>query len=185
MTNNASGVDETAANSNEDHATQALGAYNGDMADYMSNVNSQIAAGNPFESKDYKTEQNLATSGAMNAEDTAEKQAEGSEVARTGTNSAALAGTEAEAARTGQRDLTNYNATRDTQNEDTWLQDKQNLTKDQLEGANSEAGVYGTSTSGQSSDLGSMTQADDAENQMWASLGAGAATGAGTAIAGF
>lgn len=179
MSNNASGVDEKAANQNEDHAVQALGAYNGDMADFMGNVNSELSAGNPYESKEYKTNQNLETSGAMNSENDAERERLGETVARTGTNSAAIANEEGESARQGQRDLTNYNATRDTANEDKWLQEEQGLNRDLLEGAQSEAGVYGSSTGAQSSDLGSMTQADDAEQQMWASLAGAAASGAG------
>lgn len=182
MSNNASGVDESAANNNEDHATQSLNAYQGDMAGYMGNVNSELSAGNPFQSKGYLQGQNVETSGAMNSEKDATDQALNSTVARTGTNSAALANTEAEAGREGTRDLTNYNATRDTNNEDKWLQERDSLNRDQLAGANSEAGVYGTSTGAQSSDLSSMTQADDAEQQMWAQLGSAAMTGAGSGL---
>ena len=183
MSNNAGSVDESAAKTNASNAASALQSYQGDEAGVMSNVNSALAAGNPFESKDYLTQQNLETSGAMNAENDAEKQALGDTVARTGTNSAALANTVASSARQGQRDLTQYNAGRDTSNENTWLQQQDKLLGDQQAGANSEAGVYGTSVSGQSSDLGSMTQADDAEQQaergmIDAGIGAGGAVGA-------
>lgn len=181
MTNDASGVDEAAAQTNEGTAANALGAYQGDISEYMGNVNSALAAGNPFESKDYLTQQNLETSGAMNSANNAEDAKLGQTVARTGTNSAALANEEGSSAREGQRDLTQYNAGRDTQNGNTWLNEQQNLFKDQAAGASSEAGVYGTSTGAQSSDLSSMTQADDAEDQMWAGLAQAAATGAGAA----
>jgi hypothetical protein len=147
----------------------------------MSNVNSALAAGNPFESKAYLTQQNLATSGAMNSANDAEKQALESGVARTGTNTAALANTEASSARQGQRDLTSYNAARDTQNENTWLNQQDKLLGDQQAGANSEASIYGSSLGAQSSDLSSMTQADDAEQQAELAL-AGDAIGAGGAV---
>jgi hypothetical protein len=149
----------------------------------MSNVNSALAAGNPFESKAYLTQQNLATSGAMNSENDAAKQALESGVARTGTNSAALPNEEASIARQGQRDLTNYNATRDTQNENTWLNQQDKLLQDEQAGANSEAGIYGTSLGAQSSDLSSMTQADDAEQKAELAL-VGDAVGAGGSVGG-
>lgn len=181
MTGNASGVDENAANHAEDQANAALGAYNGDMADYMSNVNSAIASGNPFESKDYLTKQNIETSGAMNAENAAAKNALDTTARRTGTNTAALADTVASSARQGQRDLTNFNAARDTSNEQNWLAQRDQLMRDQLAGANSEAGVYGTGTGANTSDLKSMTDAQAAEDQMWVGLADAAAQGAGAA----
>lgn len=179
MSNDAGSIDQAAATEHDDQATGALGAYQGDMADYMSNVNSTLAAGNPFESKDYLEQQNLETSGAMDSANDAEKQQLGSTVAKTGTNSAALADTEAESARQNARDLTQYEAGRDTSNENSWLNEQQGLMKDQLEGANSEAGVYGTGTGAQSSNLNAMTTADDEEQQMWAQMAGAAASGAG------
>jgi len=146
----------------------------------MSNVNSRLAEGNPFEAK-----QNLETSGAMNAENTAEKQAEGATVARTGTNSAALANTVASSARQGQRDLTAYNAARDTSNEQEWLKQQDELLRDQLAGAESEADVYKTGIGGQSSDLSSMTTAMDADQAAKMGIIDSALTGGGTALGGF
>lgn len=179
MTNNASGVDEAAANTNEGNAASALGAYQGDIGNYMSNVNSALAAGNPFESKDYLTQQNLETSGAMHSASDAANQKVQQTAARTGTNTAAIANEEESAGNQASRDLTQYNAGRDTQNENTWLNEQQGLLKDQESGAASEAGVYGSSLGAQSSDLSSMTQADDAEDQMWAGIAGAAASGAG------
>ena len=183
MSNNAGNVDQQAAQENQRNAEQALGAYQGDISSYLGNVNSRLAAGNPFESKAYLEKQNLETSGAMNAENDAAKQALQSTAARTGTNTAAIANEEGALARTGQRDLTQYTAARDTANEDKWLQEQETLLNDQEKGAASEAGVYSTSVGGQSSDLSSMTQADDAENKMWADIASGA-IGAGGTIAG-
>jgi len=179
MSNDASTADLAASKTDAANASGALGGAQGDIADYMSNVNSQLAAGNPYLAKSYLENQNLETSGAMNSEKDSADQALNSEVARTGTNSAALAGTEAEAGRQGERDLTNYTAGRDTANADKWEQEKQALTKDQLAGGEAEAGLYGTSLGGQNSTLGSYTTAADAEDQMWASLAGSALGGAG------
>jgi hypothetical protein len=184
MSNDATTVDKQAADVNGSDAQTALGSANGDLADYMSNVNSRLSAGNPYESKDYLTKQNLQTSGAMNSENDAADQALQSTVARTGTNSAALANTEAEAGRAGQRDLTNYTAGRDTANEDKWLQEQDALTKDQLAGANAESGLYGTALGGQNSNLHDYTSAENAQDQMWAQLGSAAMTGAGAGLGG-
>ncbi len=52
----------------------SLSNYNNDIGSYMSNVNSQLAAGNPYQSKSYLTNQNLQTSGAMNSTNDAAQQ---------------------------------------------------------------------------------------------------------------
>lgn len=182
MSNDGGDQAGRAAGVNGTNAQHELGNADAGISDYMSNVNSQLAAGNPYESKAYLTQQNLATSGAMNSEKDSADQALEEGVRSTGTNSAALAADEAEIGRTGQRDLTNYNATRDTQNEDKWLQDEQSLDRDQLAGADASAGLYSTSLGGQTSDLKTEEEADAAENQMWAGLGEAAMTGAGTGM---
>jgi hypothetical protein len=182
MSNNAGSLDEAAANQNNDRATQALGQYGSDMDTYTSNINSAIAAGNPYLSKDYKTNQNLETSGALHSANDAAQAKIADTVNRTGTNSAAVANEVASSGRDAARDMTAYNASRDTANQDKWLQERDNLYRDQLAGANSEAGVYGTSLGANTSDLKSMTDAKDAESEMWAQLGEAGIKGAGTAL---
>jgi hypothetical protein len=166
---NAAGAQSQVANAaaatDASNASSAFGAASGDIGTYLSNVNSTLAAGNPFESKTYLTNQNLETSGAMNAENTAEKAALGQTVARTGTNSAALANTVASSARQGQRDLTGYNAGRDTANENTWLNQQDKLLGDEATGSAQEAGLYGTSVSGEDSTLGTAQTGADEEEQ--------------------
>lgn len=184
MSNDATGADKAAADQNGADAQKTLGDANSGIADYMSNVNSRLAAGNPYESEDYLKKQNLETSGAMNSEKGALDEELGSTVARTGTNSAAIAATEADAARQGQRDLTGYNAGRDTANTDKWEQEKEGLTRDQLAGADAEGKLYGTATGAQSSNLNAYTTAEDAQDQMWAQLGEAAMTGAGAGLGG-
>jgi hypothetical protein len=182
MSRDAAETDKAAATTDAGTAAGALGSYNSDIGSFMGNVNSQLAAGNPYESESYLTNQNLQTSGAMNSENDAAKEALGKDVQSTGENGASVANTLADSKRAGQRDLTNYNATRDTANEDKWLQDEQGLTRDQLAGADSEAGMYGHATGAQGTALGDFTTASDAEDQMWAGLGEAAMGGAGTGL---
>jgi hypothetical protein len=101
----------------------------------------------------------------MNAENDAAKEAEQQTVARTGTNSAALPNEIAAQQRQGQRDLTNYTAGQNTANEDKWLQQQDRLLGDQQAGANSEAGVYGTTQGAANSDLADYTNAADADQK--------------------
>lgn len=171
------------ANSNyTDWEKTALGNYNNDIGGYMSNVNSTIAAGNPYQSKSYLQNQNIQTSGAMNAGNTKATQQLRDTALRTGTNTAAVAGQVAENARAGQRDLTTYNATRDTQNQDKWLAEQNQLRQQQLEGANSEAQVYGTSTTGRSDSLNNLTSLANNTSDNWTKLGTAAIGGAGTGL---
>lgn len=173
-------ANETANSNYSNWETSALGNYNSDISGYMSNVNGAIAAGNPYESQSYLTNRNIATSGAMNSADTAANAATRDAALRTGTNTAAVAAERSQNSQNSQRQLTNYNATSDTQNEDKWIADQQSLRQDQLAGASSEAGVYGTSVSGNSDALNNLQSGQNAEDQEWAQLGS-AALGAGGA----
>jgi hypothetical protein len=157
-------LDNAAATTDATNAASSYSTASGDIGNYMSNVNSALSAGNPFESKDYLTQQNLETSGDMNSQNDAAQQQEQSTVARTGTNSAALPAEIAEQRRQGQRDLTQYNAGRDTANENTWLNQQDKLLGDQATGAGLESNLYSTSLNGQDSNLGYATNAADAEN---------------------
>lgn len=167
---NQADIANNAASTDASNAASAFGKAQGGIDSYLSNVNSALAAGNPFEAKDYLTQQNLATSGAMNSQNTAAQQQEQSNVARTGTNSAAVANDIANNARTGQRDLTNYNANRDTQNENTWLNQQQQLFGDQARGNSEEAGLYGTALGGQNSTLGTAQTGEDQQGQEYNSM---------------
>jgi hypothetical protein len=162
---NQAKVANSAASTDASDATSSFGAASGDIGTYLSNVNSTLAAGNPFESKDYLTQQNLETSGAMNSANDAEKAALDQTVAKTGTNSAALANTVASSARQGQRDLTQYNAGRDTSNENTWLQQQDKLLGDEATGSGQEAGLYATSLGGQNSTLGTAQTGEDEQTK--------------------
>lgn len=184
MASGASDTDKAQLNRYNDFENSTLSAYNSDIGSYMSNVNAALRSGNPYQSKSYLENQNLQTSGAMNAENAREGQQLRDAARRSGTNTAALAATTASSARQGQRDLTQYNAGRDTANEDKWLQEQQGLLRDQAEGANSEAGVLGTETGGANNALSNYTSAQNAQDQMWAQLGSAAMTGAGAGLGG-
>ena len=158
----------TMASGNE---TADQGAFNNDMGMYMSNVNSQIAAGNPFESQPYKTEQNLATSGAMHSTNDAATQQQRAVAQRTGQNANAIAASSAENAQKGAMSLDNYNANRDTENENSWLQDQAGLTHDQLAGADAVNSNEGLAANQADATSGQLIQQQDSEDQMWAGLG--------------
>lgn len=121
----------------------------------------------------------------MNAADAAAKQQQQQTVARTGTNSAALANDVAATARTGQRDLTQYNAGRDTANENTWLQQQDRLLGDEATGSAQEEGLYSTSLGGQDSTLGTAQEGEDAETKANDALIQSGIKAAGTAAGGF
>ena len=185
---NQAGIANSAATTDAANAATAFGNTQGDINDYLSNVNSTLAGGNPYEAKDYLTQQNLETSGAMNAANDAAREQQQATVARTGTNSAALANEVGSQARAGQRQLTDYNATRNTENEGKWLGEQQNLLSDQREGAGLEAGLYGTSIGGQDSTLNTAQTGEDEQekaNDEMIDAGIGAAgTTAGGYLAG-
>ena len=164
-------------------AGSTLNNFNNGIGSYMSNVNGALAAGNPYESTAYKTNQNLETSGAMNAANTREGQQLRDTARRAGTNTAALAGTMASSAREGQRNLTDYNATRDTQNEDKWLQERDNLMRGQLAGAEAEGGVFGTEMGGANNALNDITNRQNNADDLWANMGGKAIGAAGAGLA--
>jgi hypothetical protein len=169
-------------NQDNNWAKGTLGQYNSGIGSYMSNVNADLAAGNPYQSKAYLQNQNLQTSGAMNSANTREGQQLRDTARRAGTNTAALGNTMASSAREGQRDLTQYNAQRDTGNEDKWLQYKSGLERGQLAGAGSEAGVFGTEMGGANNSLNALTSRENNVDDMWANLGTGAMQGAGAGL---
>lgn len=181
MDNGAQGAATSANSDYTGWETGALQNYNNDIGSFTSNVNSQIAAGNPYESQPYKQEQNITTSGAMNAANTTANAATRNAALRTGTNTAAVDAQRAENARAGQRQTDQFNAATDTSNEDKWLQQQNELTKDQLAGAQSEAGIYGTSVAGRSGAIGNLTSLQQSDDALWqAGIGAaGTAAGAG------
>jgi hypothetical protein len=151
-----------------------VGSYNADLGSYMSNVNSALAAGNPYQSTAYKTSQNLETSGAMNAADTAAKAATRGAALRTGENAAAVNPSTSENALAAQRTQDTYNATRDTANDQAWEQEKQGLMGQQLAGANSQAAANANYGQQRSSATQGLLSQQEQEDQMWAGLGTAA-----------
>lgn len=182
MSGNATGANNDANAQYTDWEKTAANNYQNDMAGYTSNVNSTIAQGNPYQSRSYLQNQNLMTSSAMNAANTKATQQLRDTALRTGTNTAAVAGQVAENARAGQRQVTDYNATRDTANEDKWLSESDRLRQEQLAGANSEAGMYSTNVNGRNNALGNLTSIQNSQDAMWeAGIGAVGSVGAGAA----
>lgn len=165
-----------------DWEQSGVGSYNADLGSYMSNVNSALAAGNPYQSTAYKTSQNLETSGAMNSANTAAKQAVRGAALRTGQNAAATNAQISENALASQRLQDTYNASRDTANDQAWEQEKQGLMGQQLAGANSQAAANANYGQQRSSATQGLLQQQQAEDEMWAKLGETAMTGAGTGL---
>jgi hypothetical protein len=183
MSSGSSSTQKGQLNQDNAWAGSSLDKYNSGISDYGSNVNATLGAGNPYESKQFLTNQNLQTSGAMNSANTRQQQQMRDVVSRTGTNTAGVGESLASSARQGQRDMTQFNATRDNQNQDKWLQQQQQLYGDQLAGANSQAGVYGQQMSGASNALNNVTQRQDAQDQMWGGIAQSAVGAAGAAAA--
>jgi hypothetical protein len=182
MSGAATGAVTDANNQYTDWEKTAANNYQTDIGNYNSNVNSQIAQGNPYQSRAYLQSQNLQTSGAANAANTKANQQVRDTSLRTGTNTAAVAAQQAENARAGQRQVTDYNATRDTANTDKWEQDQQRLNEQQLAGANSEASMFGANVSGRSNSLTDLTDIQQQQNALWqAGIGAVGAAGAAAA----
>lgn len=165
-----------------DWEKSAVGNYNTDINNYSSNVNAALAEGNPYESKAYKTEQNLVTSGAMHSQnDAAEQQMRGAAL-RTGQNAAAINPTVSANARAGQQELDKYNAGRDTENQDKYLQYKQTLMGDQLGAAQSEAGMASTMAGQRNASTNNLVDLQNENEQMWTKLGTTAMQSAGAGL---
>jgi hypothetical protein len=180
----ASSADSAANNQYQQWEKSALSNYNTAMSGYNNNLSTMEGQGNPYTSKSFLTNQNLLTSGAMNANNMKAKQQLQDTALRTGENTAAINDTIADSARQGQRTMDQYNAQAANDNEDKYLQYEQGLLHDRLAGADSEAGILGTTTQGSDAALGDLTNADDAEMGMWGQIIGGAAAGAGAAYGG-
>jgi hypothetical protein len=183
MSSNGGVGDATSQNTMaQTNAKQDQGAYNSDMDMYMSNVNSQLAAGNPFQTTAYKTDQNLTTSAAQHSTNDAAAQNLRATALRTGQNANAIPGAVAQNAQQGQMTTDAYDASRDTANEDTWLKQQDQLTNDQLAGANSENSNEGEQIGEADATSGQLIQQQEDEDNMWAGLGETAMKGAGAGL---
>lgn len=177
-------ANEDANSQYQDWEQSALNNYNSDMSGYNNKLSEMESQGDPYTSSTFLQNQNKLTSAAMNSQNTAAKQNLQDTALRTGENTAALQNTIASNARAGQRTLDQYNAQAANDNEDKYLQYEQGLLQDQLAGANSEAGVYGTDVSGRNDSLNNLTSIQNAEEGMWGNIIGGAASGAGAAFGG-
>lgn len=171
---------QNASNEYSQYATSAVNNYN-TQAGATSNDISKLEGQNPYTSKSYLTNQNVQTSGAMNASNTAAKQQLNDAALRTGTNTASLGRTVASNARAGQRQMDIHNADQTSANVDKNLQLQEGVIGARQNLANSEAGVFGTSAGNQTNANGQLVQEDQMNQQMWGNIIAGVAGGAGAA----
>lgn len=161
---------------------------NGDYGKAMGNYNSQIAKmdamGNPYKSKDYLTNQNILTSGAMHATNqNAEAALRGAEL-RGGTNDAATAATISSNARAAQMQADQMQAQRASGDQDKYLQWEQGLAQDKLAGASAATQMFGQQVSGRSNALSNLQSGQNASQQMWGNVIGGVAGGAGSLFGG-
>jgi hypothetical protein len=166
------------------YATSALNNYNADAGETNDQISS-LEGNNPYTSKTQVQNQNLLTSGAMNATNTAAKQQLNDAALRTGTNTASLGRTISSNARAGQRTMDDYNAQTALNNTDKSVQLQQGLIGDRQNAANSEAGVYGTSSGQQTAADGQLVTLQGQQDQMWGNVISGAAGAGGAAITKF
>jgi hypothetical protein len=179
-------------------ATELNKDANGDYSNYeqqdrsqfqsgLNNFNSQVSKmdgmGNPYESKDYLTNQNKLVSGGMHAtNDTAAQQMRDA-ANRTGTNSAALDATISSNARNAQITANTMQAQQASADQDKYLAWEQNLAQDKLAGTQAAGSMYSTDASGRTAALGNLQSGQNASMDMWgkitsAGMQAGGAAGA-------
>jgi hypothetical protein len=150
-----------------------------------SNVNATLAAGNPYQTQQYKTNQNLQTSAAAHATNDAATEAGNQAALRTGQNAAAVPAQSAQNARNAQQNIDTYNAARDTSNEQAWQGEKAGLLGEEgtLAGqAGSVAGAAAGATNTADENLTNAQQYNNEDDWKWIKYGTGAAAGAAQAI---
>jgi hypothetical protein len=173
-----------ASNQYSNYATSALNNYNSQATAASDDISNLEGQGNPYQSKSYLQNQNIQTSAAMDATNTAAKQQLNDDALRTGTNTASLGRTISSNARAGQRTMDAYNAGQSAQNEDKYLSLQQGLIGDRQNLANSEAGVLGTTSGAQTNADGQLVTLQGQNDQMWGNVIGGAAGAVGSVFAG-
>lgn len=173
---------DTAANNADQQYTQysqqALNNANSSLAAENNSISS-LEGNNPYTSKNYLQNQNLLTSAAMNAQNTQAKQQLNDAALRTGTNTAALGRTISSNARAGQRQMDAYNAGTATNNTDKATQLELGLIGARNQAANTQSGLYSTSTGGVGTAENNLTQLQGQNQQMWGNIIGGVAGAAG------
>lgn len=183
MARSATTANQDANTQYTNYENQAAGNYNKQMQGFSTNL-SGMQANNPYTSHAYLQNQGKLASAAMNSADASAKSNLLETAGRTGTNTAALGNTIASNARAGQRQNDAFNAETATQNTDKSAAYQESLLRDQLAGANSEAGMFGANVTGRSDSLNNLTSIQNADQQMWGNVIGGVAGGAGAAFAG-
>ncbi len=174
---------ENAQNEDATYAQQSLNNANSQMTQANDQISS-LEGNNPYTSQAYQQNQNILTSGAMNSQDTAAKQQLNNAALQTGTNTASLGRTIASNARAGQRTMDDFNAQTATNNVDKSVALQQGLIGDRQGLASTDAGLYGTSISGQGNALNNLTTLNGQNDQMWGNIIGGVTGAAGSALTG-
>lgn len=177
--------DDAAIKSAGDWEDNAINQWQQQYGTATSNVNATLAAGNPYQSKDYKTNQNLETSGAMHSTNDAATEANNEAALRTGQNGAVGPAASAQNARNAQQTLDTYNAGRDTANEHAWQGEKAGLLGEEGSLAGQAGSVAGAAAGARNTGDENLTRAQQYNNLddwKWINYGTGAAAGAAEAI---
>lgn len=179
--------DENAINQASTWETDALNNYTTQSGAAASNVNASLAAGNPYQTKEYKTNQNLETSAAMHSTSDAADEANKQAVARTGQNAAAVPAQSAQNQRNAQQTMDKYNAGRDTANEQAWQGEKGQLLGDQIQLSGQAAGATAAAAGARNtadSNLTSAQQYNNLDDWKWINYGTKAVAGGLSGAAG-
>ena len=143
----------------------ALNNYKTQSGAAASNVNASLAAGNPYQTQQYKTNQNLQTSGAMHATNDAATEQNQQAALRTGQNAAAVPAQSAQNQRNAQQTMDTYNAGRDTANEQAWQGEKGQLLGDQIQLSGQAAGAAGAAAGARNTANANLTNAQQLNSQ--------------------
>lgn len=166
--------DENAINQASTWEGDAVNNYMTQSGAAASNVNASLAAGNPYQTQQYKTNQNLQTSAAMHSTADAATEANQQAAARTGQNAAAVPAQSAQNQRNAQQTMDTYDAARDTSNEQAWQGQKQQLLGDQIQLAGQSAGATGAALGAENTANKNLTDAQQLQHEDdWGWINAG------------
>lgn len=172
--------DDAAIKSAGDWEDSAINQWQQQYGTATSNVNATLAAGSPYQTQQYKTNQNLETSAAMHATGDAATEQNREAALRTGQNAAAVPAQSGINQRNAQQEMDRYNAARDTSNEQAWQGEKTQLLGEEGNLAGQAGSVAGAAAGARNSADENLERAQQANNEddwKWINYGTGALQG--------
>jgi hypothetical protein len=162
-------------------ANKATDAFNADLGKMKGNPNLYA---NPYKDPEYLRNQNLITSAASSATNSAAANQLNSEALRTGSNTASREASIRDLARQKSRAMVDYQAGRNAQDRNSYLDWERFLLGANLAPANVNTDMFRTSTSGQNNANTNLANIQNSQQAMWGSIIGGAASGLGAAFTG-